>query len=349
MLPRSPLLDSPSGDPLEPEEAFDPFDPWSVEGVPHGRTVRRVEWGFLPRPVRTAVETRLGSPVVEAHSASAGWTAGLASSLVCADGSTHFVKAASLRAQPAFAAAHRAEASVLGVLTGHAGVPAPALRWSTEVDEWVLLGLEDVEGRLPSRPWTRPDLTAVLDSLATSAEVLPAAASALERAGVLTDLADDLSDWPLLVPLLSGLREDLAPERVWERVADAAAVLASAVTGDALVHGDLRDDNLLLADDGRVVWCDWPWAARGAAWADLVWLLTSAATDPGLDPEPLLRAHPLAAGVEDEAVDALLAGTAGYLLTTAERKPPATSPFLRRHQRQQGEAALAWLRARRDW
>ncbi|TIC83994.1 phosphotransferase [Nocardioides sp. GY 10127] len=345
MLPRSPLLDDSSAD----DEAFDPFDPWSVEGVPHGRTVRRVEWGFLPRPVREAVESRLGSRVVESHPNAAGWTAGLASSLVCADGSTAFLKAANLRAQPAFAAAHRAEASVLPRLAAHPGVPAPALRWSLEVDEWVVLCLEDVDGRLPARPWSAPDLGRALASLDAAADALPSAAADLTADGLVSDLADDLASWPLLVPLLSGLRDDLAPERTWDRVADAAAGVTGAVAGEALVHGDLRDDNLLLTDDGRVVWCDWPWAARGAGWADLVWLLVSAATDAHLEPEPLLRGHRVAAGVPDEAVDALLAATAGYLLTTAERRPPATSPFLRRHQRQQGEAALAWLCARRGW
>lgn len=51
-----------------------------------------------------------------------------------------------------------------------------------------------------------------------------------------------------------------------ERVARLAAVeagWAAAAAGTALVHGDLREDTILLVGD-RVVLVDWPHAARGA-------------------------------------------------------------------------------------
>lgn len=73
------------------------------------------------------VETRLGSPVVSAESQTAGFTPGFASVLTTADGSRHFVKAASLVAQRPFAEAYREEAAKLATLP--AGVPAPRLLW----------------------------------------------------------------------------------------------------------------------------------------------------------------------------------------------------------------------------
>ena len=70
--------------------------------IPHGRTARRLEWPHLPPSVRTSIEHRCGSPVVEADSQGAGFTPGFASVLTCADGSRHFVKAASNAAQRMF-------------------------------------------------------------------------------------------------------------------------------------------------------------------------------------------------------------------------------------------------------
>jgi Phosphotransferase enzyme family len=57
-----------------------------------------------------------------------------------------------------------------------------------------------------------------------------------------------------------------------------------AAAGPALLHGDLRADNLLLTP-GRVVAVDWPRACAGAAWVDLLLLLPSVAMQGGPNPE----------------------------------------------------------------
>ena len=71
--------------------------------IPAGRTARRLVWEFLPPHLRSAIEAQCGSPVVETFSQTSGFTPGFASVLVCADGSRHFVKAASVKAQQLFA------------------------------------------------------------------------------------------------------------------------------------------------------------------------------------------------------------------------------------------------------
>src|SRR3954470_664888 len=124
--------------------------------IPHGRTARRLEWQHLPPHVRALVEDRCGSPVVEARSQGAGFTPGFASVLPCADGSRHFVKAASRRAQRMFAEAYREEARKLGALPDDA--PAPRLLWTHDADDWMVLGIEYVESRQPGRPWRAEDL-----------------------------------------------------------------------------------------------------------------------------------------------------------------------------------------------
>ena len=117
--------------------------------IPHGRTARRLEWPHLPPHVRAVVEQRCGSPVATAQSQGAGFTPGFASVLTCADGTRHFVKAASLKAQRMFAEAYREEARKLAALP--AGAPAPRLLWTHDADDWVVLG-DRVRRRASSPP-----------------------------------------------------------------------------------------------------------------------------------------------------------------------------------------------------
>ncbi len=119
--------------------------------LPHGRTAQRLEWVHLPPHVRRLVEQRCGTEVVEAQSCTGGFTPGFASVLRGADGSRHYVKAASVGAQRASALTYRGEAAALAALgaTG-APLPAPRLLWShgTEPrqgatgrpDDWVVAG-----------------------------------------------------------------------------------------------------------------------------------------------------------------------------------------------------------------
>ncbi|WP_139978354.1 phosphotransferase family protein [Nocardioides litoris] len=306
--------------------------------VPHGRTARRLEWVHLPPPVRSLVERRTGSPVVEARSQTAGFTPGFASVLVCADGSRHFVKAASAKAQRLFAQSYREEARKLGALP--AGVPAPRLRWTEEAHDWVVLGIEHVEGRAPHRPWTDTDLAASLQMLAAANAALTP-----PPAGLLLDpLAADLADWP-------GHWDYARRTFVLPRGEETAALArrsAEVLTGDAVVHTDVRDDNILVRPDGTAVLCDWNWPVLGPPWLDSLWLLVGPRGD-GLDVEAVLADHPTFAGVPADAVDVALALLTGYLLKSADDPVPPTSPWIREHQRWCGDVAWDWLCERRGW
>jgi hypothetical protein len=98
-----------------------------------------------------------------------------------------------------------------------------------------------------------------------------------------------------------------------------------------------------------VVAVDWPWACVGAAWVDLLVLLPSVAMQGGPDPEPTFAAHPMAAGVDSDAVTATLAALAGYLVGASRLPAPPGLPTLRSFQLGQGLAALDWLRRRTGW
>ena len=311
--------------------------------IPHGRTARRLEWPHLPPHVRALVEERCGSPVVTAESQGAGFTPGFASVLRCEDGSRHFVKAASLKAQRMFAQAYREEARKLGALPAEA--PAPRLLWQYEDGDWVVLGIEYVESRQPARPWSPENLAACVAMVERMATTLTPPPDGL----VADEIAAEFQDWPAYWEKVRASTHDLP--NLAERLDDAAALaarFAEVTAGSTLVHTDIRDDNLMLATDGRVLLCDWNWPTIGAPWLDTLFLLIGPRGD-GLDVEAVLGASPLTRHLDPEAIDIVIALVTGYFLMSADQPVPPTSPFIRDAQRWQGEVCWRWLGERRGW
>jgi hypothetical protein len=306
--------------------------------IPHGRTARRLEWQFLPPHVRALIAERCGSPVVSASSRPAGFTPGFASVLTCEDGSRHFVKAASVKAQRGSAQAYREEARKLAALPPQA--PAPRLLWVDD-DDWLVLETEYVDARQPHRPWRAADLAASLDLLERAAEALTPPPEGLE----LDDFATECRDWPGFWDELRESRPDLAHA---DDAAKLAGRLAEVTGGDTLVHTDVRDDNILLTAEGRALLCDWNWPTRGAAWLDTVFLLIGPRGD-GLDVDRVLGERPLTRDVPAEHVDVLLALAAGYFFRQSGQPVPPTSPYVREIQRWQGDVVWDWLGERRGW
>lgn len=301
----------------------------------------RLEWPHLPPHVRALVERRIGGEVVDAETQDFGFSNGFASVLTRADGSRHFVKGASVRAQRAAASSYRAEAMVLPALPE--GVPSPLMCWQHDDDEWVLLGLEYVDGEAPARPWRATELDRCLDALERLAETGADGLDGLE----LTTFAEDFEDGPAAWDTVRDRKALEAADSQLAEAAGLAAGFAAATAGDTLVHTDLRDDNFLLVE-GRAWVIDWSWPALGAAWVDTVLLLVGPRAD-GLDVETVLAEHRLTRDVPAEHVDALLALVAGVQLKAAGDPPPPASPYLREHQRLIGEAAWGWLAERRVW
>jgi hypothetical protein len=305
--------------------------------IPHGRTARRLEWNHLPAAVRRLVEERCGTTVVQAQSQGAGFTPGFASVLTGADGSRHFVKAASTAAQAMFARSYREEARKLGALPESA--PAPRLLWVEDAD-WVVLGLEHVEASAPRRPWQPRQLDRCLDALELVADVLTPVPDAME----LEPIAAELATWPAFWDDVRGQEE--LPHA--DEAAALAAAFAEGIAGHTVVHTDVRDDNLLLTTDGRTLLCDWNWPVAGAAWVDSLILLIGPRGD-GVDVERVIAERRLLRDVPSEHVDRLLALVCGYFLRTAAEPVPSTSPYIRQAQRWQGEVCWDWLAERRGW
>jgi hypothetical protein len=155
-----------------------------------------------------------------------------------------------------------------------------------------------------------------------------------------------------LARVLDALSESLTPAPEWRQHLDELITLEArvpdATTGTSLLHFGARADYLVV-DGARVCFVDWPWAAKGARWVDLVAFLPSVVMQGGPDPEPVWRAHPWSHGVDDDAVDVFLAGLAGPFTRDSLLRAPPGLPTLRAFQSGQARIARAWLARRRGW
>lgn len=306
--------------------------------VPFGHTARRLEWRFLPAATRQVIEGHCGSPVEQAASQAGGFTPGFASVLTCADGSRHFVKAASVKAQRVFAESYRAEVRKLAALPGD--VPAPRLRWWHDDDLWVILGFDFVDGHSPRRPWHEQELDRCLDLLEVVADVLTPAPAVLAT----ETLEAEVGPFAELWGHVRATRPELAH---LDEASAMAAEATSRLSGDTLVHLDVRDDNLIVG--ANQVWlCDWNWPVVGPAWVDSISLLVQARGD-GVNVDRILMERRLTRDVPPDHIDGLLALMAGYFFKAADDPVPNSSPHLRDHQAWMRDVTWAWLTERRGW
>lgn len=317
-------------------------------GQPPPAAGTRLAWESTPAWLRQALEQQLGSPVVSAATQPGGFSPGLAARLLLADGSRAFVKAVGPEPNPQSPDIHRAEARIAAALP--AAAPVPRLLGSLDRDGWVALTFEDIDGTMPAQPWQPAELARVLDALATLAQLLTPAP--VPAPSVADRLAAEFQGWRLLAAQARG-GDELAGLDPWARrhlsgLAGLESGWAAAAAGPALIHADLRADNLLLTPD-RVVVVDWPWACLAAPWADLLLMLPSVRMQGGPSPEDVFRDHPVTRGADPRAVTATLAGLTGYLVERSRRPPSPGLPGLREFQAAQGQTALAWLRERTGW
>lgn len=324
----------------------------------------RTVWSSLPEVVRRCAETALRAPVT-------AWTdavvaverpidrpAGVART---ATGDGLFLKAA--RAEDAFAADYRAEARLAAVLP--AGVPTPRLRLAQERNGWLILGFDVACGHQPAEPWLPHELRAVLNALDAAAPLL-SSAPGHDVPSVAERMAGRCSTYRDLTR--TGHRDELRLEHLSDferhhlsRLAALEATWEQAAVGRALLHFDLRHDNLMLhesapaaasstpgdgagpgVDPPAVTFLDWGRACSGQAWIDTVCLLLLSDTG-SVRLEEAFAGSARAVGADPQAVDAFLVALASYWRHAAARPAPAPSLHLQARQRASGQATLRWL------
>jgi hypothetical protein len=237
-----------------------------------------------------------------------------------------------------FATSYREEARKLAALPP--SVPAPRLRWLLD-DDWVVLGMECVEGRNPGRPWQQADLDACLDACEVVAAELTPPPGGLALDTIADEFGAMVGFWDYIRVTQPGLPH-------LEEAAALAGAFADVAGGDTVVHTDLRDDNFLIGVDGTVWMCDWNWPVLGAAWIDSLFTLVGPRGD-GLDVEQVIAARPLLRDVPPEHIDVMLALLVGYFFRERDEPVPSNSPHIRDHQSWQGEVCWAWPCERRGW
>jgi Ser/Thr protein kinase RdoA (MazF antagonist) len=301
----------------------------------------RLQWSELPAELRVEIERIVDGRVVRAVSGSGGYSPSFASRCQLDDGRAVFVKAVSPDQNPESPRMLRREIDVTRALPPT--VPAPRLLDALDDDHWVVGVFECVGGRPPALPWCPRELDRVLAAVPQigDAEVsdelralVPRAEEDMERLFDKWALVSD-AGLPAVDPWVAANLDALvALEAGWR----------AAVEGDALVHNDIRSDNVLIESSGRVVFVDWPHARIGAPWADVVWMLPSVVMEGGGEPDDVFERSGVVADAAE--VDALVAAMAGFFVWQATQPDPPGLPTLRAFQRAQGAVTLAWLRSR---
>jgi hypothetical protein len=299
-------------------------------------TGQRIGWLDLPAHVRAEVERILGGPVVAAESQAGGFSPGTADRVRTAGGARGFVKAVGAGINTRSVEMARAEAHITAALPERA--PAPRLLGSFDDGEWVVLVLQDIEGRHPRTPWVEAEIDAALAALRKLAETLtPAPVPDAPRVPDL--LAYEFSGWARVAADPPPDLDPWAAAHLGELRAAADRGLAAVGAGDTLTHCDIRADNLLVRPDGEIIFVDWPWAAVGPDWLDTVALALNVIVHGG-------DAGRLLADVDPAHATDVITAYTGYFQHQGRLPPPPGIPTVRAFQRAQGDALLPWVRDR---
>lgn len=313
----------------------------------------RLRWDDLPAHVHDGVASILGAPVVSVSARSGGFSPGSADVVVTADGTHAFVKSVSAAQNPDTPDLIRREHTVLCALaTETVSECFPRVHGIHDHDGWVALVVHEVPGTTPSLPWRPEDVLSALDGLAEIGSWrAPQALPPLE-----SELAPDFGRWSAVI---ENPPKDLDPwvakrvEALWDLSLRALPQLA----GDRVTHLDIRADNLLIDAAGIARVIDWPWAARGAPWADSAMLLLNVACFGNVDDPGRARAgnglqmdgylaRVCSSGATADDICGVIAGLTGLLLDNARRPDPPGLPTLRAFQKAH---ALAGVRLLKRW
>jgi hypothetical protein len=302
-------------------------------------------WARVPEAVRVWAARLGGGPPGVVRDLPGGFSPG-ATSILEWPGRTFFVKAVGSELNPDSPDLHRREIVISGALPSSPRFPN--LIDTYDDGDWVALAFDVVDGRPPRHPWDAGELDAVLAALsAVHEELTPSPAHALDT------LADYRSQMFGGWAELAGRDTTPADLHPWAtarlpRLAELESGWRGACAGSTLVHGDVRADNVLVADD-RVVFVDWPHGAVGNPAFDVIGWAPSVVLEGGPAPEDLLAGHAPSRRIDPEVVTVLLCAIAGFFIEHSLRPSPPGLPTIRPFQAAQGEVALAWLRRRTGW
>lgn len=295
----------------------------------------RPEWNTLPQALRASVLDAIGGTYVSDAPAHGGFGAGYAG-IVTTSNRTVFVKACGADGHSDSLSLLRTEIGVVQLVPSTVG---PEVHAALDDETGAALILTALDGRHPGAPWQPDDLHLIADSIGRLA-ASPAPAG-LPRAEL--DLVPAFTRWADIAadPRLS----DTLPDAIRSRLSDLLCIesgFAETISGDTIMHNDLRPDNILIAD-GRAHLLDWPYAVSAAPWADVPLLLTSIEASGGPACEDAWRLFQEHGAPDPASLLPIAAAGASYLWHAQAQPEIAQIPGLRAFQRARAIPALRWI------
>ncbi|MFC6706005.1 aminoglycoside phosphotransferase family protein [Flexivirga alba] len=286
---------------------------------------RGVRLGFAEAPdrVRAWAGQQIGGEIVSVIDCVGGMSPGPAARIRSASGATAFVKACGPELNPITPELLRDEARILAALPGHPSLPR--LLDVYDDGEWVALLIEDLPGAVPDVPWSADNLRRASGVLSAVRPVLDEVASewvplATESAPILTD------GWKLLADRLDQVDPWWAKHH--DQLAGYAERAATLIDGKALLHWDVRADNLIFGTDRDVV-IDWGQVRRGAPWMDHAMLaMDCAMSGSELSAATFFAQEPALAERDPSDLTSLMAAAAMTFAARSMDDPPPGLPTI---------------------
>ena len=306
-------------------------------------------WADVPGAVKDQLERLLGASVKRATRAYGGYAPSATFRIVLDDGRRVFFKGVYPNPRAGIVWGLEREEEVYRGCEPFIRPWAPRYFGGLKADGWHAIVIEDLGGAtIP--PWTDPKVTACARSYAgfhlrTYDKPLPDWLSRVEHhrfarfwsglveRGELTGTAS-----------LAGPRSSEAV--AWLRNAigvlqPASEQLYRVEPPFALLHLDTRSDNIRLHGDLLRMF-DWNHACVGPPEFDVAAFAQSITGEEGPEPERFVSDYQSVLPLRRDALDASIAGIAGYFADRAWREPIAGMPRLRSVQRRQLKATLGW-------
>ena len=312
------------------------------------------EWDDVPAVLRTRIAALIGEPIASGEVAWGGYGPTASFVLTAASGAKHFCKGTHPDNTPE---GHQA---VLNECTNLQRFPelarfGAAFRGQVEGEGWHLAVLAAVTRAQAVPPWTADTQARAIAFIAAFHAATPARAEEVLKDMRVSDLLGQARNWHSLQDPAS--RDNFAALFTDERAVQAwlDAHLGDLIlrTGDVAscggprgwIHADIRSDNLIFAEGGRLVLVDWPVLSYGPQLLDIAFFLPSLEGEGGARCADGLRLYELAAGVRFGAEDIALAAAtvAGFFASRAGEPQIAALPRLRGVQKLQLFPALAWM------
>jgi hypothetical protein len=307
-------------------------------------------WSAVPRAIKDEVAKLLGSPVARAERVYGGYTPSATFRMRLEDGRRAFMKGT----YPLEKDSHVLwklveEEHIYQELSPYLRPWAPRYYGGAKAEGWHVVVLEDL-GPQTMPPWSPRKTIACARSYAafhakTYGKPLPRWLSRIEH-------QDFAPFWDRLASSgelrgtasLAKRRADEAEE--WLDVAlpvlrERSALLLKLRPPFAIMHFDTRSDNIRL--QGKLLRLfDWNFACAGPNEMDVVAFAQTITAEGGPEPERFVAEYDLLLPLRTTALEASIAGVAGYFADRAWRPPSVGLPRLRPWQRRQLKVMLAW-------